>query len=77
MGLAVNTECIGEDPSMIILAVIMLTNIQGNFIVSASNVGALCSVGQTKAYNNKDKSEYNSKLNDIVRTAFGIEFSTW
>ena len=64
VGLAVDTECIGEDSSMITLAVIMLTNIQGNFIIGTSNVGALRSVGQTRACINKDKSEYKGKLHD-------------
>ena len=67
VGLAVDTECIGEDPSTITLAVIILTNIQGNFIIGASNVGALRSMGQTRACINKDKSEYKGKLHDIVQ----------
>ena len=67
VGLAVDTECIGEDPSTITLAVIILTNIQGNFIIGASNVGALRSVGQTRACINKDKSEHKGKLHDIVQ----------
>ena len=61
VGLTVDTECIGEDPSMITLTVIMLTN----FIFGASNVGVLGNVGQIRAcikINNKGKSQYKSTL---------------